>query len=190
MALDAAGNVVANLINDPNYVRANIQNWRIFQRGNTPGEFEVDVTGDTETFKTIKKEETNKNNFLPEDFDIEKIQTQIIDIILDYLRPYIQPATVNYSHDLLVDQVQLLSLMSLIIALIITGMLVFLFFNIFIYMNSDRILKLFKNKYVVFYVNLQLKFIAIEVLLSTLVIIYGMGILIYALHFIVTHPLS
>lgn len=189
MALDAAGNVAANLINDPNYVRANIQNWRILQRGNTTGEYEVDISADKKTFDAIKKEESNKNSFLPEDFDIDKIQNQIMDIIMDYIRPYIQPVTVNYSHDLLVDQVQILSLISLIIALIITGMLLFLFLNIFIYMNSDRILKLFKNKYVVLYVNLQLKFIAIEVILSTLVILYGMGILIYALHFIVTHPL-
>lgn len=189
MALDAAGNVVANLVNDPNYVRANIQNWKIFQKGNTPGEYEVDISADTETFKKIKKEESNKNSFLPEDLDIENLQNQILDTIMEYIRPYIQPVTVNYSQDLLVDQVQILSLMSLIIALIITGMLIFLFLNILIYMNSDRILKFFKNKYILLYVNLQLKFIAIEVVLSTLVILYGMGILIYALHFIVTHPL-
>lgn len=189
MALDAAGNVVANLINDPNYVRANIQNWKILKNGNSPGEYEVDITADKETFKTIKNEESNKNSFLPEDLDIEKIQNQILDIIMEYIRPYIQPASVNYSQELLVDQVQTLSLLSLIIALIITGMLVFLFLNILIYMNSDKILKFFKNKYVLLYVNLQLKFIAIEVILSTLVILYGMSILIYALHFIVTHPL-
>ena len=184
MAMDVAGNVLANFVNDPNYVRSHIQNWRVFS--NSSGECEVDISADSATTKLIK--DSVKNSFLPDDRD--KISDWTMEAIFDLIRPYIQPVQVDYSHELLASQIQGIGLMALIVALIVIGLLVFLLINIFIYMNSSRILAFFTNKYVHLYVDWQLKFLAVEIILSSLVIIYGMGMLVYALHFIVTHPLT
>ena len=64
-----------------------------------------------------------------------------------------------------------------------------LLFNIIIVLNSDRIINFFTNKYIKWYVNINIKLIKIEVLCLGGTILLFMYNLSNGLHYIATHPI-
>ena len=75
-----------------------------------------------------------------------------------------------------------------ILAIIIIGLTIALLFNIFIYINMDKIINFFQNKYIKWYVGITMKFIGLEVIILGGTIIFGMHSLITGIQYIVQHP--
>lgn len=71
-------------------------------------------------------------------------------------------------------------LMILLIAFII---------NIAIFIYSDKLASLFKNKYIVWYIKLNKQFMGIEILFLGASLIYFLYSLSTGIHFIATHPI-
>ena len=93
---DLLAKVASNVINDPTYIRAHVQNWKITRNTIYPDAVDVDITQDKEFVKNIS------NKFLPEDLSnqIDAITQEILKNIFSFF----QPQTVNYPVDLLMDQ--------------------------------------------------------------------------------------
>ena len=68
-------------------------------------------------------------------------------------------------------------------------MIIVLLFNIFIYINMDKIIKFFNNKFIKWYLVFNKKFIAIEIFMLGSTIIYFMYNLSVGIRFIATHPI-
>ena len=76
-----------------------------------------------------------------------------------------------------------------IFSILIIGMIIVLLFNIFIYINMDKIIKFFNNKFIKWYLVFNKKFIAIEIFMLGSTIIYFMYNLSVGIRFIATHPI-
>lgn len=62
-------------------------------------------------------------------------------------------------------------------------------FNIIILVYSDKLLNLFTNKYIRWYIGFNKKIIGIEIFFLGGSILYFMYMLSYGIHFIATHPI-
>ena len=128
------------------------------------------------------------NNLLPDYLNTEEVQ-HVINYFIDKIISVLEPITVTYSNKLLADQIYFISIVLFIMSILVTGLILFLFLNIVIFTFSDKLLNLFTNKYVRWYININKKFIGIEICFMGVTILYGMINISYGLHFIATHPI-
>ena len=193
LAMDSGSAFVKNAINDPEYVEKNINSWRRIFKGSSD-EVHFDVKGDSNLYKHIKTTDTNSllpdnsNNLLPDFLNTEEVQ-HVMNFFIDNIKSVLEPITVTYSNQLLADQIYFISIVLFIMSLFVTGLILFLLLNIIVFTFSDKLLNMFTNKYIRWYINLNKKFIGIEISFMGLTILYGMIHLSYGLHFIATHPI-
>ena len=128
------------------------------------------------------------NNLLPDYLNTEEV-LHVINYFIDKIISVLEPITVTYSNKLLADQIYFISIVLFIMSILVTGLILFLFLNIVIFTFSDKLLNLFTNKYVRWYININKKFIGIEICFMGVTILYGMINISYGLHFIATHPI-
>lgn len=88
------------------------------------------------------------NNFLPRGNDLEEITNKIMEIFVNYVRPFIEPVKVDYSNELLATQIYGISIALFMLSIIIFLMLIFFILNTLIFVYSDKLLNYFKNKYI------------------------------------------
>ena len=81
-----------------------------------------------------------------------------------------------------------MSIFLFILSLIIFGLIVVLLLNIVLYINMDKIINYFNNKYIKWYLVLNKKMISIEICFLGFTILYFMSSLITGIRFIATHP--
>lgn len=78
-----------------------------------------------------------------------------------------------------------------ILLFILVISLIFLFtsyvINIFIFINKDKILKKFKNKWIIYYIKYQSFIIKISLIYIPIFIFIGLFILLIVIHFLLTH---
>lgn len=183
LATDAVTKVIANTINDPAFVKSHFTNWiAIWQNGH-----DAKVKVDAETSSKIT--EALEKKYLPDSSDIENITNKILSYILDNIRHILEPVTSNYSNEVLAGQIHDISILLFILSILITILIICLLINILVLINSDRIIKLFTNKYIRWYVNVNLKLIGIEVFCLGSSIIYFMYCLSKGLQYLATHPI-
>jgi hypothetical protein len=127
-------------------------------------------------------------NFLPSNND-NPISDRMFENLLEHLKNYIEPVTVNFSNEVLAQQHYNIGILLFILTLLTIVILIFFIINLLIYINSDRILNLFKNKIIKTYVNFNLKFIKIEVFFLSCTLIYFLYSIAFGLHYLVTHPI-
>ena len=72
---------------------------------------------------------------------------------------------------------------------ILYGLIIVLIFNMFIYINMDRFINFFNNKFIKWYLVLNKKFISIEIFILGTTILYFMYTLSIGIRFIATHPI-
>jgi len=113
----------------------------------------------------------------------------IINNVMQYLRPILEPVKVSYSNELLANQLNDISIILFIMSIFIIILLIVFMFNILIYINSDKISNYFSNKLIIWYINFNKKIIGIELIFLGSSILYFMYILSYGLHFLATHPI-
>lgn len=153
--------------------------------------------GHGEVIQAIQAAQSNKgggsvfkNNFISDGNGLEDIQNNMINKVMVYIKPILQPVQVDYSNELLANQIYGISIMLFILSLVVIGLLVFFIFNVIIFAYSDKIMNYFNNKYIRWYIALNKKFIVVEIFLLSVNILYSMYYLSYGIHFIATHPIT
>jgi hypothetical protein len=138
---------------------------------------------------TKASEETVVNKFAAAPHGMEDISNKIIKNIMDIIRPILEPVTSNYSNEILANQIHDLSILLFILSILISILILGLLLNILVLINSNRILNFFTNKYIRWYVNVNMKLISIEVFCLGFSILYFMPTLSTGLQYIATHPI-
>jgi hypothetical protein len=97
---------------------------------------------------------------------------------------------VNYSNELLANQLNDISILLFILSVLIIVLLLAFNINIIYFNSSDKISNYFTNKYIKWYINFNKKIIGIELILLGSSILYFMINLSYGIHFLATHPIN
>lgn len=181
---DATAKVVNNIINDPEYVRNHYSSWKAIW--NTANDVELHVDNDKET---ISKFEISKK-FLSDNNGIDDYTNKLLNSIIDSIKSILEPIQVSYSNEILANQIYHLSIVLFIMSLLIIILIISFIINVFIFVYSDKVMNYFNNKYIKWYININKKFIGIELLFLGSSILYFMYTLSYGIHFIATHPIS
>ena len=114
---------------------------------------------------------------------------ELFNFILGKLKYVLEPVQVNYSNEVLSDQIYYLGIVLFILSIIIFGFIVVLLLNIILYINMDKIINYFNNKYIVWYLNINKKFLSVEIFFLGCTILYFMSTIVKGIHFIATHPI-
>lgn len=178
ISIDAASTSLKNSINDPEYVEKHINSWtRILDT--KPDEIKFEVSNDFETLTKLKEV---KKNLVSEN--------QILDSIVTYLKPILEPVSVEYSNELLASQIYGISILLFIMSILIMILLLAFIINVSILVYSDKLMSFFTNKYIIWYLTLNKKLIGIEIIFLSASLIYFMFSLSSGIHFIATHPIK
>ena len=202
IGVDTVSKAFNNAINDPQYVKAHISSWKTIWDG-LSDTAHIYVEGDKETSKivdTIAKSSSSNNesnidstlnsNFISSGDGLDELSNKIVNYIITILKPILEPVKVSYSNELLATQLYGISILLFILCILIIILLIAFIINLLIYINSDRIINYFNNKYIKWYVNFNKKIIGIELFFLGSTILYSIYILTYGLHFLATHPIT
>ena len=186
---EATTKIINNTINDPNYLKNQYKSWTSDWTGD--GEVKVKVDEETSTLITKAIENNNNSNkFISVGDSLGDLSQDLLNNIFDRLKFLLEPVQVNYSNELLSNQIYDLSIVLFILSLIIFGLIVALLLNLILYINMDRIIKYFNNKFIHWYLVMNKKFLGIEIFLLGSSILYFMYSLITGIRFIATHPIT
>ena len=185
LAADALSRVVNNTINDPSYIKSHVINWKFVWQSKTEGAMSIEV--DSDTAQKLAKASSNK--FLGDDINLNDLIQEYMSGVFNSLKFVLEPIQVNYSNEVLANQIYDLSILLFILSILITGLILVLLLNVLIYMNMDRIIKYFKNKYIRWYLFFNKKFLGIEIFMLGTSILYFMYNLSIGIRFIATHPI-
>jgi hypothetical protein len=144
----------------------------------------------TDSISDISTNQDGLNNFLLNGNNINNFSNNLLSNILDYLKHILEPVSVNYSNELLANQINDLGILLFILSLLLILLTLILLINILVLINSHRITTFFTNKYIKWYVNLNMKLIKLEVICLGGSILYFLVTLSKATHFIATHPIN
>ena len=198
LAGDVVLRAVNNTINDPSYVKNHYVNWKFMWKDITKGE--VNVVVDSDTLNTLSNTSINAdtsntlsntsiNKLIGDGDNLNDLAQGLLNGIFDSLKFILEPVQVTYSNDLLANQINDLSILLFVLAIIIFSLIIVLLFNLFMYINMDKIIQFFNNKYIKWYLTLNKKFISIEICFLGCSILYFMYTLITGIRFIATHPI-
>jgi len=180
IVIDAASTALKNSINDPEYVEKHINSWvRIFNKDTN--ELNIDVSKDSDTLNKLNKVNDVSANLLPEN--------QILDTVVSYFKPILEPVSVEYTNELLANQIYSISILLFIMSIMIIILLLAFIINITILVYSDKLMSLFTNKYIIWYITINKKLIGIEIIFLSVSLLYFMFSLSSGIHFIATHPI-
>lgn len=182
---DALSKVVNNTINYPSYVRNQYINWSFFLANRNEGQ--VNVTIDDST--TSKLVEATSKSFISGGHSLGDFTQELLNGVFDKIKFILEPVQVNYSNEVLANQIYDLSILLFVLSLIIVGLIIVLLLNIILYINMDRIINFFNNKYVKWYLVINKKFLTVEIFILGGTILYFMYTLITGIQFIATHPI-
>lgn len=110
-------------------------------KGNNDSSLELNVDNNSETLSQIT---AVKSSFLPENLDSENILNSVITI----LKPILEPISVDYSNEMLANQIYGLSIILFILSIMILISLSAFIVNIIILVYSDKLMNFFTNKYI------------------------------------------
>ena len=113
----------------------------------------------------------------------------LLDYVINHLKFIIEPVSVDYSNQLLANQIYGISIILFILSIMILILLLAFILNIVILVYSDKLMNIFSNKYIRWYIALNKKLIGIEICFLGGSLIYFMYMLSYGIHFIATHPI-
>jgi hypothetical protein len=132
-------------------------------KNNNPSEgtAEINISEDLETnnmvdniVNSINTESDNSSNitevnkFISDGNGIDELANKIFSLIMDYLNPILTPVKVDYSNELLADQLNYISIILFLMSIFIIILLIAFIFNTIIFIYSDKISNFFTNKYI------------------------------------------
>lgn len=200
---------VKNMVNIPDYIRAHFKIWSLYmESGSTI--VKIKLGTDTESTKLVDKANTmdsvtpetvttpttvissdiSTNNFISGINSLEDYTNFFISKIVSILNPFLAPVLVDYSNQVLADQLYHISILLFLLSIFLTILIVYFMFTTLIFVYSDRISTYFTNKYILRYINYTRKLIGLELILLGSAILYIMSNLIYGIHFLATHPIT
>ena len=118
IAADAATTALINAINDHDYVENHINNWNRVFRGVNYSTLELNVSKDLELNK-LTAAAAQQKKFLPDDIDFNAISEKIINAIIDHIKPILEPVHVEYTNELLANQIYVISIILFILSIMI-----------------------------------------------------------------------
>lgn len=181
---DAISRVVNNTINDPAYLKSHYLNWKFIWENKSEGSVKVEIDAET----TQKLTQVPSNNFSGGGINLNDLIQEYGSDVFDKLKFILEPMQVNYSNDILANQIYDLSILLFILSILITGLIAVLLFNMIVYINMDRIIKYFNNKYIRWYLVFNKKVLGFEICILGSSILYFMYNLSVGIRFIATHP--
>ena len=189
---DNATKFLSHTVNDPTFLRSHIENWKIIYKNATHAE--IDISGSEATVKEASKLDLSSVNntpkFLPDgNFSIEDLSNKGIEFILEFFRDLIAPQPSPFSNEVLSLQKHDITILLFFLSIGIFILIIFLLFNILLVLNGDRLKNYFKNKYIKWYIDINIKFITIEAFISGSLILMFMFELIKGILYLVQHPL-
>lgn len=204
MICGAVGQALENAINNPTYIESHLVRWK--KKFNTE-KGEVTLTLGVPTIKELENTPISpsttsqpvdsssldltpgidKNSFLPD--NLEEFSNQIIKLVLDQLKSILEPVSVDYSNELLANQIYGISILLFVLSIGIIILLIAFMINIVILVYSDKLLNYFTNKYILWYIALNKKLIGIEICFLGGSILYFQYNLSVGIRFIATHPI-
>ena len=187
LASDAGAKILNNTINDPSYVKNHYNSWSFIWKDLSKGE--ASVTVDEDTSNKLSNIISNNNKLIGGDDGLYDLSQALINGAFERLKFILEPVQVNYSNEILSNQIHDISLILFIMGLAIFGLIAVLLLNILIYINMDKIIKIFNNKFIQWYLIINKKFLSIEIFILGSTILYFMYNLIKGIHFIATHPI-
>ena len=119
---------------------------------------------------------------------VKEIFENIMDKIAEYLDYIFQPIPLDFPIQVMSNQIQNLSILLWILTICLCIFFISLLINITLYLFSDKLLKYFKNKYLLIYINFNKKVIVFEIIMLSIWIFYLLYILLTGLHYIAIHP--
>ena len=122
--------------------------------------------------------------------DLNNWSETIINKAIGTFTQILEPVSVSYSNDTLATQIYGISIMLFFLSVAIIILILALILNILMWVYSDKLLNLFTNKYIRWYILYNKKVIGIEIAFLSISILYFMYKLSYGLHFIATHPIT
>ena len=122
--------------------------------------------------------------------DLNNWSETIINKAIGTFTQILEPVSVSYSNDTLATQIYGISIMLFLLSVVIIILILALILNILMWVYSDKLLNLFTNKYIRWYILYNKKVIGIEIAFLSISILYFMYKLSYGLHFIATHPIT
>lgn len=181
IAADNAAAALRNAINNPEYVEKHIGTWANIFKGTNASTLEINVLKDTETAEKLSQVSScfTDNN-----------EDKITNFVLEYLKPILEPVSVDYSNEVLATQIYGISILLFMLSVLIMILLLGFLLNIIILVYSDKLMSLFTNKYIRWYIALNKKLIGIEICFLGTSLIYFMYNLSAGIHFIATHPIT
>lgn len=206
---DNISRVITNAINDPTYITNHLNAWGF--NVNSEGIPTVSVNRGGTVDQAISQAQAQavqavgqaasqtpsqnlgssmRNTFISGDNGLEDITNKILNNLMDYIKPFLEPVQVSYSNEVLANQIYGISIMLFILSVLIIVLLIFFIINIIIFIYSDRVMNYFSNKYIRWYININKKFIGVELFLLGTSLLYFMYILSYGIRFIATHPIT
>ena len=209
---DNISRVITNAIIDPAYITNHLNAWG-FNRNGSAADVTVDQGGvvDRAILQAQSQAQAQAvqaanqaasqtssqnsgsnmiNSFISGDNGLEDITNKLLNNLMDYIKPFLEPVQVSYSNEVLANQIYGLSVMLFILSVLIIVLLLFFIINIAIFTYSDRIMNYFSNKYIKWYININKKFIGVELFLLGASLLYFMYILSKGIRFIATHPIT
>ena len=109
--------------------------------------------------------------------------------MIEHLKPILQPIYVDYSTEILANQIYGISILIFIISIAVLILLSSFAINIILFVYSDKLLNYFTNKYIRWYISFNKKMIAVEIWFLGGSLFYFMYYISYGIHFIATHPI-
>lgn len=157
---------------------------------NTSTSSTTTVTNSSNTTSSTTNSTNMNSNFFPDINDLNSFGQQLVVKIIEILKPVLEPVTVDYSNELLANQIYLISILLFVMCILISLLIIVFMINLIIYSYSDKLINLFKNKYVIMYINFNKKMIQIELWYLGITIVTFMYSLSKGLHFLATHPIT
>lgn len=188
IAADGLSRAINNTINDPNYVQNHIASWRAIWADQNNGVAEVKVDSATQQLLQNASTNSNSSQFLGDGGGLDALANNLITNIIEHLKFILEPVQVSYSNKVLATQIYDISILLFILSILIIGLFIAFIINVFILVNTDKILNFIKNKYIRWYVIFNKKIINIEIFILGGSLLYFMYTLSIGIRFIATHP--
>lgn len=95
--------------------------------------------------------------------DLGEIFDTVFRYIVDFFNNFFLPIPVNFTNDLLVNQIHKISIILFILTVCMVIFFIYLLVNIILYIFSDKLINYFTNKYIKLYLSLNKQILAFEI---------------------------
>ena len=150
--------------------------------------FKAEDKGDNRTSNSITPNSSNTTPLFSNS-EIDSYVNDLFNGLVETFGHILKPVSVNYSNEILSNQLYSISILLFILSIVILIILIAFLVNIISFMYSEKLLNYFTNKYIRWYLLLNKKFIGLELFFLGISILYFMYNLSYGIHFIATHPI-